>query len=132
MRQPALALLAAIVFVVGCTTSDIAQPSLGGCSPSTVITAGLGISDYKQRIARQVSLVPTDTVLDVIITFTTAVVQSDRDRIAAYGGINVASAGTVSTLKAQFVAPDLASYVSEDTTGRLSDVTIYDPACSSN
>lgn len=124
---PALALA---VFVAGCYTADIAgQSNFNGCVPSPVITAGQGISDFKQRIARQTSVAPADSVLSVLLTFASPVVQSDKDRIAAYSGTNVSTAGTASSLKAQFVSTDLARYVADDTTGRLSDAVIYDPAC---
>jgi hypothetical protein len=132
MRSHPVALLmsfAGAALAAGCYTADIAgQSSFNGCSPSPVIVAGQGISDFRQRIARQIAVAPADSVLDVVVTFTTAVVQADRDRITSYGGNNVSTAGNASSLKVEFVAADLARYVSDDT-GRLSDVVIYDPAC---
>ena len=128
-----IALLATIPFTAACYTVDIAgQSNFNGCVASPVITAGAGISDYKQRIARQTAVAPADSLLSVLLTFVSPVVQSDKDRITAYSGSNVANAGTASSLKAQFVSQDLARYVSEDTTSRLSDVVIYDPACATD
>lgn len=123
-------LLPLLLLSFACYTADIAgQARFNGCTPSPVITAGQGISDYKQRIARQTAVASGDTVLSVLLTFTSPVVQSDKDRITAYGGTNMSTAGTASSLKAQFISADLARYVSEDTTNRLSDVVIYDPSC---
>jgi hypothetical protein len=131
MRYATL-LLSTAALAAACNGSDVtAQPDLGGCQPSTVIVAGEGISDFKQRIARQVAVAPMDTVVAVLITFTSAAVQDDRDRISMYGGMNVSTAGDASSLKAQFIPGDLARYVQDDT-GRLSDVVIYDPACSTS
>jgi len=63
-----------------------------------------------------------------VLTFVSAVTQSDRDRIGTYNGINVASAGSANTLRAEFMASDLMNYAATDT-GRLTDATIYIPAC---
>jgi hypothetical protein len=63
-----------------------------------------------------------------VLTFVSAVTQSDRDRIGTYNGTNVASAGSANTLRAEFMANDLMNYVATDT-GRLTDATIYIPAC---
>lgn len=124
--------LAAAALAAGCYTVDIAgQSSFNRCTPSPVIVAGQGISDFKQRIARQTAVAPADSILNVVLTFMTVVVQSDRDRITSYGGTDIATAGTASSLKAKFVGVELARYVSEDT-GRLSDAVIYDPACTTD
>jgi hypothetical protein len=126
-------LLVSVVLAAGCYSVDIAgQSNFNGCTPSAVITAGQGISDVAQRIARQTAVAPADSVLSVLITFTSAVMQSDRDRITSYGGTNITTAATASSLKSQFPAQSLERYVSEDTTGRLSDVVIYDPTCTSD
>jgi hypothetical protein len=42
--------LALLAFLAGCVTAD--APTLtnfGGCTPSTVIAAGAGITDFEQR-----------------------------------------------------------------------------------
>lgn len=123
--------LAAFALVAGCYTVDIAgQSNFNGCPPSTVITAGQNISDFKQRIQRQTAVAPADSVLDVVLTFATKPDQSDRDRISTYHGSNIAITENVASLKAEFLSQDLARYVAEDT-GRLIDAVIYDPACRS-
>lgn len=133
MRHSLIALIAMLVFATGCYTVDIAgQSNFNGCVPSPVITAGQGISDFRQRIARQVAVAPADSILDVAITFSSDVVQADRDRIVAYGGTNIVNGPTSSSLEAELVAQSLELYVSQDTTMRLSDVTIFDPACTTD
>ena len=115
--------------VDGCHLLDVSgTSSTTTCPNSAVISAGVGISDFKLRIPKQTAAAPPDSVLDVALLFTTAVTQADRDTIATYGGTNVASAGSANTLKAEFKANDLAGYVANDS-GRLSDAIIYIPAC---
>ena len=133
MRHRTLALTAIAALTTGCYTVDIAgQSNFNGCAPSTVIMAGQGFSDFHQRIAHQVAVAPADSVLDAAITFVTAAVQADRDRITAYGGTNILTGATPGILDAEFTAQNLGRYVSEDTTNRLSDVTIYVPACATD
>jgi len=102
--------------------------SLDACSESAVINAGIGIADFRDRIPKQTAASRPDSVLDVVLTFASAVTQSDRDRIASYNGTHVQTAGTAASLKAEFTAQDVFNYVTDDT-GRLSDVVIYIPAC---
>ena len=121
--------VAAISAVDGCHLLDVSgTSSTSSCPNSAVITAGVGVSDFKLRIPKQTAAAPPDSVLDVALLFATAVTQPDRDTIAAYGGTNVATAGSANTLKAEFKANDLASYVANDT-GRLSNAIIYIPSC---
>ena len=130
MRHSIVLLSALPIFAAGCYTVDIAgQSNFNGCVASPVITAGQGISDFRQRIARQVAVAAADSILDVVITFSSDVVQADRDRIVSYGGTNIVNGATSSSLEAELVAQSLELYVSQDTTMRLSDVTILDPAC---
>jgi hypothetical protein len=125
-------LLGLLAFAGACYTADIAgQANFNGCRQSAVITAGQGVSDLKQRIALQTSIAPADSILDVAITFTSAFVSSDSNRILAYGGSKITAGNTSSELKAEFQAQDLERYVSEDT-GRLSDVVIFDPTCTAD
>ena len=124
-----IALLSIGIVAAGCHTLDISgQSSNNTCPSSAVITAGAGVTDFRQRIPRQTAVAPPDSVLDVVISFVSAVAPSDRDRIATYNGMNVANAGSATTLRAEFEANDLTSYVVDDT-GRLSDVVIYIPDC---
>lgn len=125
--KPALALVIVLTSALACLNTDVTQPSRDPCTPP-VIVAGAGIADFKQRIARQTSISPADSVLDVALTFASAVTASDRDRIGTYNGINVTSGGTAATLRVEFSANDLKSYVASDT-GRLTDATIFIPAC---
>jgi hypothetical protein len=125
----AIALLSTVLIAAGCHTLDISgQSSNNTCPTSAVITAGAGVTDFRQRIPRQTAVAPPDSILDVVISFVSAVSQADRDRIATYNGTNVANAGSATTLRAEFEANDLASYVVNDT-GRLTDVVIYIPDC---
>jgi hypothetical protein len=122
-------MLAAISVVTGCHLLDVSgTSSMSSCPNSAVINAGVGISDFKVRIPKQTAVAPPDSVLDVALLFMTAVTQPDRDTIAVYGGTHVATAGSANTLKAEFKANDLASYVTNDS-GRLNDAIIYIPSC---
>ena len=121
-------LLAVALIGAGCHTFDISGSPNNSCPTSAVITAGAGETDFRQRIPKQTAVAPSDSILDVVLTFTSAVSQSDRDRIATYNGINVAGAGSATALRAQFEANDLTSYVANDP-GRLADAVIYIPAC---
>lgn len=124
-----IALLSIVMVAAGCHTLDISgQSSNNACPTSAVITAGAGITDFRQRIPKQTAVAPPDSVLDVVLSFVSAVSQADRDRIATYNGTNVANAGSATTLRAEFEANDLTSYVVDDT-GRLSEVVIYIPDC---
>lgn len=121
--------LAAGTAVGGCHLLDVTGSRSGdNCPPSNVIAAGVGATDFKQRVAKQTAAAPPDSVLDVVLIFEGAISQSDRDQITAAGGTNVSSAGTASALKAEFKAVDLAAYVANDT-GRLTEAIIYLPAC---
>lgn len=122
-----LTLVIIIAGVIACHKVEITGTQSGPCT-SAVITAGNGITDFKQRIPKQTAVAPADSVLDVVLTFASAVTQNDRDRIGTYSGTNVASAGSANTLRAEFEANDLMNYVATDT-GRLTDATIYIPAC---
>ena len=125
----ALVIAAVAVVTAGCHLLDVSTPtSSGGCPVSAVINAGIGFSDYKQRIPRQAAVAPPDSVVDVLLVFDTAITQQDRDAIATYGGSNVSSAGSAVSLKAQFHAKDLPTYVANDG-DRLSDAVIYIPEC---
>ena len=121
-------LLTVALIGAGCHTLDISGSANNSCPTSAVITAGAGVTDFKQRIPRQTAVAPPDSILDVVLTFTSAVSQSDRDRITTFNGSNVASAGSATALRAQFEANDLTSYVANDP-GRLADAVIYIPAC---
>lgn len=127
----AKAFLTSVVVVtagaIACHKVEITGTSSDPCT-SAVITAGNGTTDFKQRIPKQTAVAPADSILDVVLTFVSAVTQSDRDRIGTYNGTNVASAGSANTLRAEFMANDLMNYVATDT-GRLTDATIYIPAC---
>ena len=124
----AIALLSTVIIAAGCHTIDISGSSNNTCPTSAVITAGAGVTDFRQRIPRQTAVAPPDSVLDVVLSFMSAVSPADRDRIATYNGTNVANAGSATTLRAEFEANDLTSYVVNDT-GRLTDVVIYIPDC---
>jgi len=121
-------LLAVALVAAGCNTLDISGSANNSCPTSAVITAGAGVTDFRQRVPKQTAVAPPDSILDVVLTFTSAVAQNDRDRIATYNGTNVASAGSASSLRAEFEANDLTSYVANDP-GRLADVVIFIPAC---
>jgi hypothetical protein len=125
----AIRLLSIVILTAGCHTLDISgQSSNNTCPTSAVITAGAGVADFRQRIPTQTAVAPPDSVLDVVLSFMSAVSQADRDRIATYNGTNVANAGSATALRVAFEANDLTSYVVGDT-GRLSDVVIYIPDC---
>jgi hypothetical protein len=118
-----------IALGAGCHLLDVSGTNgTNSCPSSAVISAGNGVSDFRQRIPKQTAVAPTDSILDVVLEFNSSVTQADRDSIATYGGTNVASAGTATALKAEFKAQDLATYVASDN-GRLSDVFIYIPSC---
>ena len=122
-----LALSLTLAGVIACRRYEITGIQSAPCT-SNVITAGNGITDFKQRIAKQTGAAPADSVLDVVLTFASAVTQVDRDRIASYNGTHVGTAGSANTVHAEFGANDLMNYVTTDT-GRLTDATIYIPAC---
>jgi len=125
----AVGVVASILLLDGCHLLDVSgTTSTGGCPSSAVISAGVGVSDFKLRIPKQTAVAPPDSVLDVALLFQTAVTQPDRDTIVAHGGTNVATAGNATSLKAEFKANDLASYIANDN-GRLSDAIIYIPSC---
>lgn len=126
-----LSFLIAAVAAGACYSLDVPKSAVNSCTVSSVINAGVGISDFKQRIPKQTAVAPSDSVLDVMLTYSSAVTQADRDAIATAGGINISSGGTATSLKAQFPAAGLASYVAADT-GRLTNVVIYIPACFTN
>ena len=113
--------------VIACQKAEVTGTQTDPCMPA-VITAGNGVADFKLRIPKQTAVAPADSMLDVILTFASAPTQSDRDRIGSFNGTNVASAGTPNALRAEFEASDLTTYVASDT-GRLTDATIYVPAC---
>jgi len=117
-----------VVVVAACYSLDVPKSAVNNCTVSAVINAGVGTADFRQRIPKQTAVAPADSVLDVVLTFATAVTQVDRDAIATAGGMNISTAGTATSLKAQFRASDLASYVAADT-GRLTNAVIYIPAC---
>src|SRR5256885_15403727 len=116
-----LSVAAAVTAASGCHLLDVTRSSSGdGCPPSNVIAAGVGATDFKQRVAKQTAAAPPDSVLDVVLIFEGAINQTDRDQITTAGGTHVSSAGTASALKAEFKAVDLAAYVANDT-GRLTE-----------
>jgi hypothetical protein len=125
----ALFIVAATVVTAGCHLLDGSTPtSSGGCPVSAVINAGIGFSDYKQRIPRQTAVAPPDSTVDVLLVFNSSITQQDRDAIVTYGGSNVSSAGNAISLKAKFHAQDLPAYVANNG-DRLSDALIYIPEC---
>jgi hypothetical protein len=125
--KASLVLVIVLAGAAACHTVDVTGTPNTTCT-SAVITAGNGTTDFKQRIPKQTAVAPADSILDVVLTFVSAVTQSDRDRIGSYNGTNIASAGSANTVRAEFMANDLMNYVATDT-GRLTDATIYIPAC---
>jgi hypothetical protein len=130
MRIPKALIIAAVAVVAaGCNLLDVSTPtSSGGCPVSAVINAGVGFSDYKQRIPRQTAVAPPDSTVDVLLVFNSSITQQDRDAIATYGGSNVSSAGNAISVKAKFHAQDLPAYVANNG-DRLSDAVIFIPEC---
>src|SRR6266576_6699169 len=101
----AIALLSVVIIGAGCHTLDISGLSSNNtCPTSAVITAGAGVTDFRQRIPKQTAVAPPDSVLDVVLSFMSVVSQADRDHIATYNGTNVANAGSATTLRAEFKA----------------------------
>src|SRR3954469_9178750 len=119
--------LAGIIAATACHLVDVSGANGSGCPSSAVITAGAGIADFKQRIQRQTAVAPADSILDVVLVFDGAVAQADLDAIAAGGGTNVSSAGSVTAVRASFPAQALADYVAGDQ-ARLNDAIIYIPS----
>jgi len=124
-------LAGAVAALCACHLLDVPETKVtSSCPNSAVISAGAGVLDFKERVPKQLAVAPPDTLLDVVLIFETAVTQADHDRIDASGGTNVATAGSVSALKAQFRAAALGTYVGADN-GRLTDVVIYIASCMS-
>ena len=131
MRVCLVLLIGALGALCGCHLLDVPETKVSSsCPNSAVINAGSGVLDFKERVARQITVAPPDSVLDVVLLFETTVTQADLDRIGTSGGTNVASAGGTAALKAQFTAQNLGSYVASDA-GRLTDAVIYIAACMS-
>jgi hypothetical protein len=121
--------VALVVAGAGCHLLDVSGANNGNtCPASPVINAGIAFPDFKDRIPRQTALAPTDTLLDVLLIFDSAITQADRDAITTAGGTNVVSVNATTTVKAQFHPADLANYVASDT-GRLSDAIVYIASC---
>lgn len=119
--------IAAIAVALGCHIG-VSETDLTTCPTSAVISAGVNIADFKQRIAKQTAVAPPDSILDVVLTFDGAISQTDRDAITAAGGTNVSSASSVAGVRASFRAQALADYVANDQ-GRLTNAIIYIPSC---
>jgi hypothetical protein len=122
-------LIAAVTIAAGCHIG-VSETNLTNCPTSAVISAGVDIADFKQRIAKQTAVAPPDSILDVVLTFDGAISQADRDAITAAGGTNVSSASSVAGVRASFRAQALADYVANDQ-GRLTNAIIYIPSCTS-
>jgi hypothetical protein len=75
-----------------------------------------------------VAVAPPDSTVSVLLIFNSSITQEDRDAVATYGGSNVSTAGNALSLKAQFHAKDLPSYIG-NVGDRLSDAVIYIPEC---
>ena len=131
-RRAGVAIALCAAALGGCYSVDVAGfSSFNNCPQSAVLTGGQGISDFKQRIARQSQLAPGDSGIDVRLTYKTAVTTADRDRIAQYGGTSVLAGATDGVVTARFPMSDLARFVAEDG-GRLSDAVIFVSACVSD
>jgi hypothetical protein len=129
MRTTRVLLTLAVFSSPGCHLLDVpSASSVSSCPTSAVISAGIGITDFRERIPKQTAVAPPDSVLDVVLIFDGAIIQADRDDITASGGTHVATAGTANALKAEFRAEDLTTYIAGDS-GRLTEAVIYILAC---
>ncbi|MFL5615858.1 MAG: hypothetical protein ACJ796_19500 [Gemmatimonadaceae bacterium] len=120
-------LIAAVPIAAGCHIG-VSETNLTNCPTSAVISAGVDIVDFKQRIQKQTAVAPPDSILDVVLTFDGAINQADLDAITAAGGTNVSNTGSVAGVRASFRAQALADYVANDQ-GRLTNAIIYIPSC---
>ena len=118
-RLVCLAIVAAAL--AGCREpGESAGPA---CEQPPAIAVGLGVADFRERIARQVAASPPETPLRASLTFHDGVTAADGARIAEHGGEIVYRFQTLPALVVEFSPAALGAYVAADA-GRLEDASL--------